>query len=165
EDLVTPTAFGTGSCRVDFEITYADGGLDALREPPPEESSASPEETIASRLLVTRRGKPKPQIVDVLPSDDELGENTVYMTEDASQVTVVSPCSDQADDAVVTLRFPYTQPAGPENKASPSSWDFADVGIGVAAGTQAGSDGQTTMITARTAAGVSPSGAWQEPTR
>lgn len=60
-------------------------------------------------------------LVDAVPSDDEDGTDAVYFTSDFTYATFVDGCSDDAEDGLVQLRFPYS--AGPEAAETNKSYE------------------------------------------
>ncbi|MBO4145958.1 hypothetical protein QWJ06_05380 [Kocuria rhizophila] len=163
---LTATSFGTGICRLDVEVSYVDGGLEFLKQPRrnPAEGGEYRDETEQWNVLFgfSDERLEDEGLVDAASSDDEIGTDAVYFTSDFTHATFVDECSDDAEDDLVELRFPYS--AGPEapeaNKSDESLPSFAEVEVAVVPGSQSGSDGATILIAGDTEAEVTANGQW-----
>lgn len=119
---INPKTLGNNACRLNIEIEYTDGGLEAMLEEEGVDPSADPEEPHAPG---TRFGFPLPmwltdtmdgQIVDALPSDEEVigteapvsnvGSAQVYFTDDYSAMSFVDECNADETESFIRLQFP-----------------------------------------------------------
>ncbi|MGW8483554.1 hypothetical protein ACWGJP_10470 [Microbacterium sp. NPDC055903] len=155
---VTTEAFTTGICRLDAEVTYASNGLDALATPTPS-IDAEPMQNVAASLT---RGitADRVEVVDTVPSDDEIEYETVYITSDGSTLTIVDDCSEdpQDTDGSPELQFPHTDVLEGMGYREVLATAYVAVLLG---GGQNGGAGTTTVITGEVDADVSPNGTWQ----
>ncbi|MCP3424816.1 hypothetical protein NBM05_01905 [Rothia sp. AR01] len=154
-------AFETGICRLDVDIAYTDGGEDALSAP-----RRHQDETPQANLheAITDVEIEEDEVVDEVPSDAELENGMDYMTKDFSHATFVDECSENAEDDITSLGFPYSQKPSKMNSAdSDIIRNFANVDIAVVAGTQGGQDGASIIVTGDTAAELSVTGEWAPP--
>lgn len=159
--VVTTKAFSTGVCRIDAQITYAEGGQEALSEATSEYSS-EPLQNVAGSIIDLYPGtEEKVQIVAESPSDDAIDNETIYMTSDGSTLTIVDDCSEDVGDTdfAEEIEFPYT--ALIDDKPYRQSFATAYVAV-VPGGGQSGGDGTTTVITGEVKAEVGPNGTWRQ---
>ncbi|WP_159401648.1 hypothetical protein [Streptomyces sp. NRRL F-5053] len=151
-------AFRTGICRLDADITYKDGGRKALMAGRQDHEDNSPQSALMS-ALTGHSVDTEEEIVDEPPGDDETTKGSRYVTRDLSHITVVKECSEEDDDHLVKLAFPYAH--APQGEGIHSSADFAYVKIAVSENQDGGS--ASIIITGGTDAEVSASGEWAPP--
>ncbi|YAL82247.1 hypothetical protein ACMYYO_09905 [Dermacoccaceae bacterium W4C1] len=149
---ITTKAFGTGTCRMDGTITYNEGGKDMVRADQSGDSEMTESERVGSRLLDRR----SVEVVDQLPADDELAMRTKsYITKDYSKFTSVGDCSEDGEDDLGEVRFPYLNPKGTVRRIA-----SADIAVLQGSGTSA-----TTMVVGYTPIKVSATGKWLKAER
>lgn len=144
-------AFPTGICRLDMTIAYNGNGAQEVQQG----GDRGPEGNFVT--LTDGRGffDHTHQMVDALPSDEDIEEGMTYILSDFSRVSVVDECDSSPDDSFISANFPYSD-------ATKYNHVFANTDIAVMQGNQAGSDGVTIAITGELPdAKVSPTGAWQ----
>lgn len=102
-------AFGTGSCRIDAQVTYApDADLETLAKPRNEGDSGISDSLPIMNIFGFVDTSFSQELVDQLPSDDELKEDkATYITKDYKQASFVGPCGgDPANDGIASVAFP-----------------------------------------------------------
>lgn len=152
---VTPTIMPTGLCRVDIEVEYADGGLEATTTNEQYDHLETTEEIVTTNL-VGEGFDEDDQLVDAVPGDDEVEEGVRYLTSDYENFTMVDECSEDDSDTLVMPEFRYIDPAEDDSY-------FAHASISVVPGGQSGSEGYTAFVHGDTAAELSANGKWSEP--
>lgn len=141
---VATKALPSGLCRADVTVDFAPDGKDALTK-----------KDGADDAFYEMTGQSADKVVSEIPSDDQIpSEGGKYITKDASTFAVVDDCSEDTDDELIRLHFPFA------NKVD--DW-LAYANLIVAAGSQSGSEGSTTMIKGETrGVDVSAGGTWQK---
>lgn len=128
----------TGVCVLEAEIDYAPGG-----------------EQIAEEWIETGEYRVGPytydvntmEVVDSIPSDDQLERNTAYLLSDLSGLVAVADCSDDPEDRFERLYF--------HDGISGGNWAFANIDVAVQP------DGAITLFSPSVeGADVSASGEW-----
>jgi len=154
-------AFLTGICRLDISIGFAPGGKEALEK-------ATGDYAAGQEALMHRTGVDgaDAEIVDTLPSDDDLQDTGSYVTRDLSKVTIVDDCSEMDSDGVEDefsgLYFPYIEPYVSSRDSSVD--EFARTDVGIMAGGQGGPDGTTFLFDdSYVEAEITPLGKWKAP--
>lgn len=119
---LSPNALDEGACRLDIDMEYTDGGLEAMAEEEGVDLSADPDEPhapgeqagfpLAMWLTDTMDG----EMVDELPSDEEVsgteapvssvGTAQVYFTDDYSRMSFVDECNQDVEESFMDLHFP-----------------------------------------------------------
>lgn len=125
---VTAKQFETGMCRLDVTVDFAPGGQEAVTEPirkPGEMSYPDAASRAEARLIDYGRDL---NVVDTLPSDEQLANKTSYATPDFTQLTLVDECSEDPEDKFTALAFPYTS-ASAEATGRSEHTPFAEVEI------------------------------------
>ncbi|WP_353113246.1 hypothetical protein [Microbacterium sp.] len=142
---VETTRYPTDVCRVDVGVKYAEGGLEALKTAPAELIENTEAAAVVYHLLGDTLKAPELATVKQLPSDDEIQEYRTYITDDFSKLTYVRYCSKRANDDLVSVRFPYTEP-----EAGARYFARADITV----------MGSSAMVIGKTEAGLTPAGKW-----
>lgn len=133
-----PRVFPSGICALDVKVNYAGGGKDALKAPmevgPNDSSAERVNASEQSRMVYRLTGNSNfadedlLQVVDRLPSDDELAKEGFYLKSDYSEMTFVTACVRSTGEATASLVFPFTQPL---DRKSSSSKEYAFAGASI----------------------------------
>lgn len=154
--VVTSKSFGTGMCRTDTQINYRDGGKDVILNELVKDSG-DPVKDFSDEVFsywFANDYYGEYEEVAELPSDEELTEDTLYVTEDREQATLVRECGAE-NYFGVTFQFS-------KDFAADGWTDFADAEILVNSGNTEG--GHMTYVTGDIlgkSLTVGPSGSWQ----
>lgn len=153
---VTSKSFGTGMCRTDTQINYRDGGKDVvLNELVTDDGEPAKDfafEVFSYDFFNSFNGEF--QEVAELPSDEDLAEDTLYVTEDREQTTLVRACGTEYYFGV---DFPFSKEFAADNWS-----EIADAEILVNSGNTEG--GHMTYVTGDILGKfitISPAGGWQ----
>lgn len=150
---VTPKVFPTGLCRVDVSVDYADGGLESVKTNPAHADDESVEDSVVGNV-VRESFSDDDQLVDSIPSDDEVEEGVLYLTSDYRNITLVDECNEDDSETFIMTEFPYINPAEDDSY-------FAHASISVfSGGGQSGGEGVTALVNGDTAADLSVNGNW-----
>lgn len=155
--VVTSKSFGTGMCRTDTQITYRDGGKDIVLGEIAADAGDDPIEDFSREVFsywFTNDYYGEYQEVAELPADDDLAEDTLYVTEDREQATLVRECGAEYYFGV---SFNFTKQFADEGW-----YNLADAEILVNSGNTEG--GHMTYVTSDIGGKfltLSPAGNWQ----
>lgn len=153
---VTIKSFPTGLCRLDAAVTYADGGLESVKEADPGDSSIDSDGEAVMEAVTSDSRDYEPEVVDAVPGDDEVDEGS-YITTDFQTITVVNECSEgseRTDDEFTGLGFPFL------DRSDGDGDPFASTEIFVVSGGQDSASGATAVIYGDTEADLSANGSW-----
>ncbi|MGP5523344.1 hypothetical protein ACTXM3_08595 [Glutamicibacter arilaitensis] len=147
---VDAKAFSTGICRANVGIEYTAGGKGII-DGTETKFGSNDYENLVNSLFVSETFARAVEVVDELPTDDELKEDAAYITKDATTATFVKSCGEDGDDYMFLLVFPYSGEDG-DLESFATAWP-AFVGF-------AGSNSVQLVIEGNAEADVSPTGAW-----
>lgn len=153
---VTPKVFPTGLCRVDVSVDYADGGLESVKTNPAYADDDSVEESVVGNVFGGNFFD-EDQLVDSVPSDEDVEEGVLYLTSDYRNITMVDECNEDDSETFIMTEFPYINPVEDDSY-------FAHASISVlSGGGQSGGEGVTVLVNGDTAAELSANGNWGPP--